>query len=122
MAEFAETMRQWRRMCKKYTTNDESCCDGCPVVDYRENGCGAIFEMEDGIDFLKYEAVITAWAKENPEPVYQSWADYLMQIDVIPACTTTDQYEWFSLIINALENTPVPADIAQKLGLEPKEG
>ena len=42
MSEFTEVMRNWRRMCDTYTTDDAArCCQGCPM-DGR--GCGAIYE------------------------------------------------------------------------------
>lgn len=103
MAEFVQTMKDWRRMCKVYTTDDESCCDGCPVADFREHGCGAIFEMEDSTDWQKYADTIMEWANEHPEPVYPTWWDWF-------AAGGLDQ------------DDPIPADIAQKLGIEPKEG
>ena len=103
MADFGQTMKDWRRMCKTYTTDDESCCYGCPVADFREHGCGAIFEMEDSTDWERYEGAIREWAAENPEPVYPTWWDWFAAEGLDP-------------------DDPIPADIAQKLGIDPKEG
>ena len=108
MSEFVQTMKDWRRMCKAFTTDDDSCCEGCPVVDLHEHGCGAIFEMEDSTDWERYEGQIREWAAENPEPVYPSWYEYLT--DIYPAT-------W-----NMIKDKPIPADIAQKLGIKLKEG
>lgn len=108
MADFVQTMKDWRRMCKTYTTNDDSCCEGCPVVDYNEHGCGAIFEMDDSTDWQRYEGAIAAWAAEHPEPVYPTWGEYLHTLHNEPSSRELSQ--------------PIPADIAGKLGIEPKEG
>ena len=113
MDKFVQTMKDWRRMCKVYTTDDETCCEGCPVADFREHGCGAVFEMEDSTDWERYEGAIREWAAEHQEPVYPTWAEYLTAIGVYPK-------GW------ELYQTPliqqIPADIAQKLEIEPKEG
>ena len=112
MAEFVQTMKDWRRMCNAFTTDDESCCEGCRVVDLREHGCGAIFEMDDSTDWQRYADAIAAWAAENPEPVYPAWRDWLRsQYPMSGPYTMTDILE-----------SPIPADIAEKLGIEPKEG
>jgi hypothetical protein len=113
-------MKDWRRMCKAFTTDDDSCCCGCPVVDLHEYGCGAIFEMEDGTDWERYEGQIREWAAEHPEPVYPTWEKYLadlMMLDMM--CDKTDNP---NSVENYMRKTPIPADIAEKLGIEPKEG
>lgn len=123
MTDFVRTMRDWRRMCEKYTTNDDDCCVGCPVVDYHEHGCGAIFEMDD-IDWARYEQAIDKWAEENPEPTYPTWEEYFISKGFLipfwdergtPLQQICIYAKW------ALEK-PIPADIAQKLGVKPKEG
>lgn len=115
MAEFVQTMKDWRRMCKAYSTDDESCCSGCPVVDFREHGCGAIFEMEDSTVWQRYADTIMAWAAEHPV-VYPTWLEWLAE--TVPGLDADSIYGAFEV----LNKTPIPADIAQKLGLEQKEG
>ena len=117
MAEFVQTMKDWRRMCKAYTTDDESCCYGCPVADFREHGCGAIFEMEDGTDWERYEGQIREWAAEHPEPVYPTWVEFLTDVGFV---TTFDVSEGTAYSFNW--DRQIPADLAEKLGLQPKEG
>ena len=114
-------MKDWRRMCKAYTTDDESCCDGCPVVDFREHGCGAIFEMEDSTDWQRYADAIRAWAAEHPEPVYETWADYISRLVIHDICDGTISGTETTVLTYAMK-THIPADIAKKLGIEPKEG
>ena len=120
MAEFVQTMKDWRRMCKAYTTDDESCCHGCPVVDFHEHGCGAIFEMEDGTDWQRYADAIMAWAAEHQEPVYETWFEYLLRIGVIPKnAPAGGEYQW---IVESIKHKHISNDIAESLKLHPKEG
>lgn len=105
MADFVQTMKDWKRMCsamEKLRPNDP--CAGCRLEGY---GCPAIYENNSHVDFHNVEKQVSAWAAEHPEPVYPSWYEYL-----------TDMYHaaW-----NMINDKPIPADIAQKLGIEPKE-
>ena len=62
------------------------------------------------------EKEVMAWAAEHPAPVYPTWGEWLMSIGVINGVHPHGA-------IDALGNLkqPIPADIAQKLGIEPKE-
>lgn len=115
MAEFQEVMRDWSRMCKANSIEDDGCKD-CPVNNFRDNGCVAIYEIEDGIDWEEYANAITAWAAEHPEPVYPTWFEWLDEIGVLQNCITDRE------VAKALLDKRIPADIAQKLGVKPKEG
>ena len=120
MTDFVRTMKDWRRMCNKYTTNDDDCCVGCPVVDYHKCGCGAIFEMDD-VDWERYEKAIDKWAEENPEPIYPSWAIWLCEqgiATIVPSFLDKRQYD---VSLNDIAYQPIPADIAEKLEIKPKE-
>lgn len=116
MADFVQTMKDWRRMCKTFTTDDdESCCEGCPIMALAidEHGCDAIFsEWADKADWEEVEDVIETWAAEHPEPVYPSWYRWLIMMGAIGSVE-----DLFSDL-----QREIPADIAQKLGLQPKEG
>ena len=106
--DFVQTMKDWRRMCKAFTTNNE-CCDGCPIMalEIDEYGCDAIFsEWADKADWDEVEDVIETWAAEHPEPVYPTWENWLTTLGV-------QSYNELS--------KPIPADIAEKLGIELKE-
>lgn len=116
MAEFVQTMKDWRRMCKAYTTDDESCCEGCRVVDFHECGCGAIFEMNDSTDWQRYADAIAAWAAEHPEPVYPTWEQFIAEMYLRSGRTKYHNITEWEI------NERISADIAQKLGIEPKEG
>ena len=106
MAEFQEVMRQRKRMC-----NSVLCCK-CDI--YRL--CGE--DLSKCTQFInnnpkKAEEVIMSWAAKHPGPVYPTWVEWLRQNGVVPR----DQKCFHDWLLK-----PIPADLAQKLGLQPKEG
>lgn len=106
--EFVEVMKQWRRMCKAQDDTICGACSSCPMGDDGKS-CTAVYEDEfDTVDFAHIEQTVTEWAAENPEPQYPTWYEYLTYM--YPAA-------W-----NMIKDKPIPADIAEKLGIEPKEG
>jgi hypothetical protein len=116
MADFVQTMKDWRRMCqfmdKEY---GNSSCDNCPL-----GGCSAVYEMCGKENFANMERDISAWAAEHPEPVYPTWEEYLA--DLMTFDMMFDKTDNPNSVENYMRKTPIPADIAQKLGIEPKEG
>ena len=106
MADFVQTMKDWRRMCK---TMGGICCGGCKLHT-DGNDCVAVYEGE--MDYAKVEKAVTDWAAENPEPVYPTWAEWFRQIGIAPP----DQKCFHSWLLEHIS-----ADIAQKFGIEPKE-
>lgn len=115
VSEFVKTMRDWRRMCNAFVKQyDNDCCKYCPLDHYKS--CGAIWEIEEDTHSNIAETV-DAWAEENPGPQYPTWAEWLMSIGVINGAHPHGA-------IDALGNLkqPIPADIAEKLGLKPKGG
>ena len=76
MAEFIQTMKNWKRMCNSMGQEDEyDACKKCGLDMYN---CPAIYDKEcDNVDWELVEEVITAWAVANPEPVYLTWEDWL---------------------------------------------
>lgn len=128
MAEFAEVMRQAHRMC------DVCKCDDCPMADHVDM-CGLIHSKyrKEGI-LLEFERIVMQWAKEHPEPQYPTWEEW--QTNTFPGdlnrlgpCHFMDVSAWESIIgkkCNGIECSecrtyPIPADIAKKLGIRPKE-
>ena len=107
MAEFQEVMRQWARMC--------DACDNEEDVKCFINGnvCGRFHAMKDCMNVAAIEKTVMQWAAEHPEPVYPTWFQWLKSIGALPADQT--------LCHRGLENS-IPADIAEKLGIEPKNG
>ena len=126
MAGFIETMEQWRRMCEMYSCDDDDYyCVGCPIKElkYDEHGCDAIFsEWAKKADWDAVEEVIHVWAERNPEPVYPTFGEWMYD-SFLKWCQENypgrakDEKAWFDYIYE----THIPSDIAQKLGIEPKE-
>lgn len=103
MAEFSEVMRETQRMCD-YRRKRGLKCNDCDAVHI----CGLKIRYV-GLDTLCADAdAVMAWAAEHPDPVYPSWYEYL---------TDTYHATW-----NMIKDKLIPADIAEKLGIEPKEG
>jgi hypothetical protein len=119
VAEFQEVMRQWNRICNIIDKTKHICSDSengyiCPM---RNNGlCNKPISAQTDSDWRDGEKMIMSWAAEHPEPVYPTWVEYLVGIGVIP-------HEIRLETADALMDThllkPIPADIAQKLGIEP---
>ena len=130
-------------MAMEKLSPDDSCC-GCLLEGY---GCPAIYEEDSSlVDYADVEKNVTAWAAEHPEPVYPTWGEWLESFGVVEVTKAKDriitvpQYPtWYEYLFNVtrgenkwpvddhefcrwLDTTPIPDDIAQKLGIEPKEG
>lgn len=125
MAKFSEVMRQWRRMCDamETTAGEGYGCDICPVNNATDTmGCGAIFDMPPETNWEGMAEKIMRWAAEHPKPAYPTWADFFYD-EFLRWCQeyhpgrAKDTDAWFDY----LYETTIPADIAQKLGIEPKE-
>lgn len=98
MAEFQDVMKQFDRMCWYYQRKRE-CPMGCPMNGVNISQCRKVAFEEP----IVTEKTVMAWAAEHKEPVYPTWWDWLAAGGLDP-------------------DDPIPADIAQKLGIEPKEG
>lgn len=106
MAEFQEVMRQYDRMCSHY----EECAD-CP---FHRNVIWCIKKI-GGKRYVNENArpaeeIIMAWAAKHPEPVYPSY---------IEVFGWGHEKTWAE-IKDILAN-PIPADLAKKLNVDPKE-
>ena len=104
MAEFVEVIKQARRMCRSNS------CDSCTLPELYEGMCvwdSTPSEFTDEI-IAKIESKTLQWAAEHPEPPeppepqYPTWAEW--------------QKENFPN-----SNLPIPAEIAEKLGIKLKE-
>lgn len=114
MAEFQEVMRQYKRMCYG------KACSDCDFYKFKMS----LSHQMACLRFLKEypveaEALVMNWAAEHPEPVYPTWVEYLVGIGVIPH---EIRLETEDALMDTHLLKPIPADIAQKLGIEPKEG
>ena len=124
MAEFKDIMKKWRRMCgsEDYTGS----CNGCPLCGNKV--CGN-FDVASDADIERAEKGITEWAERNPEKVYPTWKEWLVGIGVVDFKTSIVKIPDYEPIqfsntsvayVNEKGNKPIPAEIAEKLGLEPK--
>lgn len=111
MAEFVQMIKDWSRMCLSFKS-----CGDCPMMD--EDGRAHILCSEGGIRSAVPEVqedVIIKWAAEHPEPVYPTWVEFLKAYETGEPKSDFDFVYWMG-------TTSIPADIAQKLGIQPKEG
>lgn len=98
---------------------------------YGSYGCCIFYNCFDCDDtyFIKIEKYVMDWAKENPEIVYPSWEDAWKQIfpngiDVPYPSEYDKKYgiDCFKFSCKNCKKRPIPAEIAGKLGIRPKEG
>lgn len=105
MAEFQEVIKHWGRM-----------------LDAHRHGESIAIEASVPADAFKdaklVEEIVMSWAAAHPEPVYPTWGEWLMQFDVMGRTCQDMPNPYFAKDKAA---SPIPADIAQKLGIEPKE-
>ena len=115
MAEFQEVMREWVRSRKAINENKLS---RCPL------------EMFSDDHIANIEKEVMAWAAENPEPEYPTWEEWLQSVGVMESSERLLRRIQGQLLIDGIPIHAVPtskvlqpmdADIAQKLGIEPKE-
>lgn len=128
MAEFLDVMRQAQKICDTYK------CDDCPMVDHVDM-CGLIHSKYRKAGFLlEFEQIVMQWAKEHPELQYPTWKEWKKanfpdaSIGLTPCSFMSRERqgkimgeECVFLDCADCINTPIPADIAKKLGIRPKE-
>ena len=112
---FQEVMKQWRRFCRSHRNCGECEFDGKGI-------CGEAHLSN--VPYSDIELRIMAWAAEHPEPVYPTWVEWLLEQDVASKRPgfRFEEDGMYENYLTAYAFKPIPADIAQKLGLEPKEG
>lgn len=106
MAEFQDVMRQWVR-ARKATAS--SC----------EENVLSVYPLETYDDALiaDIERNVMQWAADHPEPVYPTWEEWLITQSVIKE-NPNGGVGW--PMPKLFER--IPADVAERLGIEPKEG
>lgn len=121
MSEFMDVMRQARRMCK----NQED-CESCPLWNTANFFCK--LDTTCYSDDSAIENIVMQWAKENPETVYPTWDEWQKSMfqdagSPIMPCNfeSKDRLGCLGKICIECRNQPIPADIAEKLGIRPKE-
>ena len=126
MAGFQEVIHQTKRICKSVNGNCGKCLLGafsCPN--------NTRFDSTDEQKFIEFANAVMSWAAENPEPVYPTWFEWLNSMGLTKHDTgqfcvyMPNQYSYEVKevdILNEVAYESIPADIAQKLGIQPKEG
>lgn len=123
MAEFQEVMKQRKRMC-----GELDCCD-CSISrinnGFNHETCTGLMANHPA----EAEALIMKWAAEHPEQVYPSWNDAWRQLFpdaywVNSPCPNHFLQKERSMpcdyrVCTDCKSQPIPADIANKLGIEP---
>jgi hypothetical protein len=86
--------------------------------------CNKTLTDQTDADWEKGEAIIMAWAAENPEPLYPTWGEWLERQGVVTLYYSLRYEEDGTSYYTPMDTIrkPIPAYIAQKLGIEPKEG
>ena len=115
---FQEVIREFQRMCKTIRSTHGS-CEKCPI---KIATYGTMFMCYRYIEEYpeNAESIIMRWAAENPEPVYPTWWEYMCMIGVIP--DELGDKTLGEMTVYSLMNTYIQSDLAQKLGIDPKEG
>ena len=126
MAEFMEVMKQAKRMCE--ASGDT--CLSCPV-----DGGGTCVFMKSPWSLTEEkiaetEKIVINWAAKHPEPRYPTWKEWqdtnFPNNDALMRPCIFESEEYFNCKQeNGCEkcmNKPIPADIAEKLGIKRIEG
>lgn len=115
MAEFQEVMKQLNRLCAAHNNCFE---DDCPLQ--AMGCCGNIgMHCSESLQAERIEKTVMKWAAEHPEPVYETWFEYLLRIGVIPEnAPAGGEYQW---IVESIKHKHISNDIAESLKLHPKE-
>lgn len=132
MAEFMEVIDNIKRMC--------GMCRGCAGCTLRTVDGGCLFYTADincapekwnTKKFAEIEEIITDWAESHPELKYPSWKEAWKQlfpeaISGVPCPKHFIDERRFDGMCIGVECTeclekPIPADIAEALGIKPVE-
>lgn len=125
--EICDFLKSWKRMCNSMT--EMNGCEDCPIVKNTHNArCGDMpCEMQD-VESITRE--VEKWAKAHPKPVYPTWREWLeeqgvLDIEYVPrtssTASTTNKYVHTVRTCPSFYH-PIPADIAEKLGIKSKNG
>ena len=114
MAEYNEVIKQFKRMCWYYSRDKvQKSCPMCTSYPNCNIGQCRKIAFEKPAHFA---ATVMRWAAENPERMKTTWGEYLCNIGLIHDCTESED------VVLRLFNNAIPVSIAEKLGIQPKEG
>lgn len=124
MAEFTEVIKQAQRMHYAHASDNDRCPD-CPL-DCEDGAC--MLDLNRSFDLREVESRIMDWAKEHPAPMYPTWKEW--QDSMFPNADARirpclfvpkNPVECIYMKCSECVNRPIPAEIAEKLGIKPKE-
>lgn len=121
MAEFLEVMRQGKRLCERCGE-----CESCPIFNAKIS-CPVVC-YEDDRPIADVERIIMDWAAEHPEVRYPTWAEWAdsnfpnAYVTIVPCAFTVCPIIDKKCSKSECLNISIPADIAQKLGIQPITG
>lgn len=124
MAEFTEIMHQARRLCAAH--GGMCITNNCPL----DNGETCRINVDhDGEDYNELKRIIMDWAAEHPEPVYPNWEEGWKQIfpnGIDTPCPSEYGKKYgrdcINLSCRSCKQRPMPAEVAEKLGIKPIGG
>lgn len=129
MAEFTEVMRQIKRLCRAH--GDAECGITCPLSD-DGFACSVAIDVPNDIEekrLVEIERIVMDWAASHPEPRYPTWHEAWKQMfpdgqgSPCPAVYDVKfEPEWCGGNCKGCKDRPIPADIAEKLGIKPMGG
>jgi hypothetical protein len=126
VAEFSEAVKQLGRIC----ASNYGECDICDLRPFCPSKTFLDKYAKSG-RAERLEEMVMQWAAEHPEPVYSTWEEWLQSVGVMESSEGLLRRIQGQLLIDGIPAHAVPtskvlqpmdADIAQKLGIEPKEG
>lgn len=124
MADFVQTMKDWRRMCNACQPEKDirGVCGCYPAGNYAPCAMKSMDKeaelAPDNLYFERLEKTIIGWAAEHPEPVYPTWWKYMCTIGVIP--DNLGDKTLGDMTVYSLMNTRIQSDIAHKLDIDPE--
>lgn len=108
---FQEVMKQFKRGCP----GNCATATGCPMYPACNiEQCRKIaFERP-----AEFERLVMSWAEAHPEPRCPTWVEWMRYTKLL----VPDHYSFFAgETLGKKAYEPIPADIAEKLGITPKE-
>lgn len=121
MAEYNDVIKHFKRMCRYY--NNRATQNDCPLY-CKGHGCNISHCRMLAFDDKKFQNVVMTWAEAHKEPVYPTWGEWLEKQGVVKMVLSPRHEENGATYYTPMYEitNPIPADLASKLGIEPKEG
>ena len=130
MAEFKDVIKAQKRMCDAMEN-----CGQCPLID-ADCACRFSCMIEGDFDSAETEIIehiVMDWVAKHPEPRYPTWDEWYKatfpnsNYHTIPCpsmfykiCETSNYHG--EVECYECKNSPIPADIAEQLGIKPIGG